>query len=266
MSQIQTTLVSAVPPYFVTQKHIRYIQFFVALPVSKLIFVHSTILEFILQSVRFDPKTTIFAPYDRTFIDEYLPHLAQYDKYSYEPVTELSDLVFQNSKLEILCKAIHANPFGSSHFIWLNVDIREYLSSRIGDANLRVFHELIANVVDKFAELYPRRIRVGSMWNLDVASAFNVDLFRVQTRFFTETVFGGHGSRLVKFANRYREKCIQIADRQKNRLTWFSNVVFLVWTEDGGHSNRSPGKSEFVFSVYGCVENEKAIENYLYGL
>jgi len=266
MSQIQTTFVSAVPPYFVTQKHIRYIQFFVDLPVSKLIFVHSSIIEFILKSIRFDAKTDIFAPYDRTFIDDYLPHSPQFDKYFYEPAAEsLDQMVFQNIKLEIMSKAIHANPFGSSHFIWLNVDIREYCSNRIGVANHHVFHDLITNIADKFAELYPRRIRMGSMWNLDVASMFNVDLFRDKTSFFVETVFGGHGSSLVKFANRYREKCIQIADRQK-RFTWFSNVVYLVWTEDGGHSNRSPGKSDFVLSIYGCVENEKAIENYLFGL
>ena len=104
--------------------------------------------------------------------------------------------------------------------------------------------EKIENLNDKIYS----KVRIASIWSPSIS--YNVDIYKNVAWYFAGGVFGGNKDFLLDFANKTKEKCIHIIEKQ-NTIMWEVNIWFLIYLEN-----------KDLFDYYSCDHNNTIIDNY----
>ena len=133
------------------------------------------------------------------------------------------------------------------HFLWIDYGI--YHMIRNEDLFKRELEALVIrnNSIQKGCN----NIRIAGCWDLNlVYNNMNIDIYKNITWYFAGSVFGGNETTLFEFADKMKEKCIQII-KNKKTLMWEINVWYLIYLE-----NRE------MFNSYRCNHDVTIISNY----
>ena len=106
-------------------------------------------------------------------------------------------------------------------------------------------------IIEKINNLYNTqysKIRIGKIWDIDIT--YCLDIYKNVAWYFAGTVFGGDKTHLVSFADKTKEKCIEIITT-KNTLMWEVNIWYLVYLDN-----------KKLFDAYFCDHNDSTIDNY----
>lgn len=174
--------------------------------------------------------------------------------YLYEYIDQITDFKANNGnskkdtleymvtmchKTEWMKEAIDGNFFTTNNFIWIDFGIR-----RIFTCDDLEFIKNIQNIQTKEYN----KIRIGTIWDLNIKC--RCDIYSNVYWYFAGGVFGGHKDYLLIFADKMKEKCIQII-KEKQSLMWEVNIWYLIYLEN--HD---------LFEGYQCDHNESLITNY----
>ena len=211
----------------------------------KIIFVDEIMFELIGEDynkkhtliVKIDKKKSYLYGYANQLTNFYL-NSEEYNKHTIEFILTICN------KTEWIRDAIYLNYFKTTHFIWIDFNIRESLIGIINGCTDDEFIEKINNLVYKCNN----GVRIGGVWNINYE--YNIDIYRDMTWYFVGGIFGGNINSLIKFADLMKSKCIDIIT-SKNTLMWEVNVWYLIYKEN-----------KVLFNTYGCCIDKKMIDNY----
>jgi hypothetical protein len=143
------------------------------------------------------------------------------------------------NKTEWVKEAILLNNFNTDNFIWMDFGIR-YMFNCSDEEFIEKINNLYNTVYSK--------IRIGKIWDIDIT--YRVDIYKNVAWYFAGTVFGGDKTHLVSFAEKMKDKCIEIITT-KNTLMWKVNIWYLVYLDN-----------KELFDAYFCDHNDSTIDNY----
>lgn len=213
--------------------------------IPKIIFVDEIMFELINEN-DYNKSNTLIVKIDRktSYFYNYVNYLTDFYVNSDDQKNTLEFIITMCNKTEWVREAILLNPFKTTHFIWLDFNIRQSLTGVINGCSDEEFIEKI----NKLAYKTHNSIRISGMWNLN--HEFNVDIYRDMTWYFIGGIFGGNKNCLIKFADLMKFKCIDIM-MTKNTLMWEVNVWYLIYKEN-----------KHLFNTYGSCIDKKMIDNY----
>jgi len=143
------------------------------------------------------------------------------------------------NKTEWVKTAILLNIFNTDNFMWIDFGIRY------------MFNCSDKEFIDKVNNLHNKtysNIRIANIWNLDINYCF--DIYKNITWYFAGTIFGGNKDKLLLFADKTKDKCIEII-MTKNTLMWEVNIWYLIYLDN-----------KEIFDAYSCDHNNSLIDNY----
>jgi hypothetical protein len=137
-------------------------------------------------------------------------------------------------------RAIEENLFGTDQFIWMDFGIYHMIKD---DSLFQKY------VMQMMVQTYLECIRIPSCWNPDTYICHK-DIYKDIAWFFAGSVFGGNQESLLVFAEKMREKCVDLIEHKKH-LMWEINVWYLLYLDNPS-----------LFSHYTCGHNTTIISNY----
>lgn len=150
----------------------------------------------------------------------------------------LDYMCIQCHKTEWVKKAIEQNLFGTDQFIWMDFGIYHMIKDEA------LFQKYVMQMT---MQTYTK-IRIPSCWNPDISR--HTDIYNNIAWFFAGSLFGGDQESLLVFADKMREKCVELIE-QKKHLMWEINVWYLIYQ-----------KIPSLFSYYECGHNTSILLNY----
>ena len=157
-----------------------------------------------------------------------------------KPIKDTLDYMFVIcNKTEIVKEAIELNYFNTHEFVWVDFGIKHVFKCSDED-----FIKKIENIENKKYD----KLRIASIWNPEIV--YSQDICKDVLWYFAGGVFGGNSESLIEFAEKTRQKCLQLI-REKKIITWEVNVWYMVYLE-----NRK------LFNFYECDHNNTIIDNY----
>ena len=142
-------------------------------------------------------------------------------------------------KTEWMKEAMENNFYMTNNFIWIDFGIKHVFKG----SDLE-FIQSIQNIQTKEYN----KIRIGTIWDLNIV--YQGDIYTNVFWYFAGGVFGGHKDYLLIFADKMKEKCLQII-KEKQSLMWEVNIWYLVYLEN-----------KELFEGYKCDHNDSLITNY----
>jgi hypothetical protein len=142
--------------------------------------------------------------------------------------------------------------FTNTEVLWIDFGIfhmirnKDVLKQEIENLRIRVSKNSDNSQEEKKSE---NSIRIASCWDL-TKNYIDVDLYHKVAWYFAGSIFGGSENILIEFAERTKEKCIQII-RERKSLMWEVNVWYLIYLD----------KPE-LFNSYICGHDTSIITNY----
>lgn len=193
--------------------YLKHIENFLQQPFPKILYLESHLLD---QFTKYVDAQTIIIPiqfkdlYLYKFINQVdcsqIQDIANRDKFAY--------FCIQNNKTEWLRESIHLNPFESTQFVWVDVDVFHVLSE---DKSLS---KLIGHSFEK--------VRLPGICNI---SQVPRNVYRTMNQYFLGYVIGGNAFILLQWADECKKKCLEIIVEHKT-LIWEVNVWYLVSKEN----------------------------------
>jgi len=175
------------------------------------------------------------------YFQDYLDSITNFDLNTNNKTKDSLEFIFTMcNKTEWIKKAIELNYFNTESFIWIDFGIRYIFKEDSDDS----FIEKIEKLKDKDYE----NIRIGSIWNCNKHYLFNI--YKDITWYFAGGVFGGKKEKLIEFAEKTKNKCIEVITEQKT-LMWEVNIWYLIYMENPS-----------LFDCYKCDHNKTLINNY----
>lgn len=208
--------------------------------IPKIIFIDENIYD---ELKIYENELTSIIPIQKSkwYFNEYKDSLVNFDLNSNNKTKDTLEYMFTIcNKTECIKKGIELNFFNTNSFIWIDFGIR-YIFKNDSDES---FIEKIEKLKDKDYE----KIRIGSIWDLN--NSYNYDIYKEVTWYFAGGVFGGKKEKLIDFADKTKNKCIQVMIEQKT-LMWEVNIWYLVYLEN-----------PTLLDCYKCDHNESLINNY----
>jgi len=135
------------------------------------------------------------------------------------------------------------------NFLWIDYGI--YHMIRNEDLFKRELEGLVTR--NNLNQKECNSIRIAGCWDLNlIYNNMNIDtdIYKNITWYFAGSVFGGNETTLFDFADKMKEKCIQII-KNKQTLMWEINIWYLIYLE-----NRE------MFNSYICNHDASIISNY----
>jgi len=208
----------------------------------KIVFVDEDMYKLIQNHECFNMKNTLLIEINKTdsYLYEYINQLNNFNINTTNEKKDTLEFMFTMcNKTEWIKKAILLDPFNTSDFIWLDFGLRH-----VFNCDDSTFIEKINSLKEKTYE----NVRIGSIWNLD--SKYNIDIEKDIAWYFAGGVFGGNNNSLLLFANKMKEKCIDIITKKRS-IMWEVNIWYLIYLH-----NKS------LFNNYNCDHNSSILDNY----
>lgn len=152
----------------------------------------------------------------------------------------LDYIILMCSKTELMCKAIHLNPFLTEHFVWVDFGIDHLFADK---------DQLFTDGIQAM-QYTGDQIRIGQIWDPTKSFSEPDDIYHNIAWYFAGGVFGGKQSALLEFENQMKKKCIQII-QERSSLMWEVNIWRLIYLDNPQ-----------LFSMYKCDHNPSLILNY----
>jgi hypothetical protein len=188
-----------------------------------------------------DNTKIILTKKEDIYLYNYINNVENFQLNTTCPSKDTIDYMFiMCNKTEAIKNAIEINYFNTTDFIWVDFGIKHVFKNNTNEEFIKIVEKLNDKNYDK--------IRIASIWNPNLL--YNVDIYKDINWYFAGGVFGGNKDSLMEFANKTKEKCIQII-KEKNTLMWETNVWYLVYLD-----NKS------LFDFYTCGHNNTIIEHY----
>lgn len=132
------------------------------------------------------------------------------------------------------------------HFLWIDFGIYHMIKDDL------IFNNEITNLANRYSSncIQENKIRIASCWNMDLCLPNNYDIYKKIVWYFAGSIFGGTHKELIAFADKMKDKCIQIISEKKT-IMWEVNIWYLVYLEN-----------KTLFENYLCNHNSSIIINY----
>ena len=161
-------------------------------------------------------KTFIF--FEKNNIYLYDHTISNFNVVTDNPVKDTLEYMFiQCHKTEWLKMAAMLKQKES--YIWVDFGIYHMIR------NETILHDELERIIKKPMH----KIRIASC--IDVHRPNTKDIYKQVVWYFAGSVFGGPAHLVIEFANKMKEKCIQII-KEKNTLMWEINVWYLIYLEN----------------------------------
>jgi len=203
-------------------------------------------------------KNKIFVFFNRNdiYLYKYKSIVTDFQVETNNPSKDTIDYMFvQCHKTEWVKMAITLTKQNSNkainnlNFLWIDYGI--YHMIRNEDMFKRELEALVTRNNSNQKEC--NSIRIAGCWDLNlIYNNINIytDIYKNIKWYFAGSVFGGNETTLFDFADKMKEKCIQIINN-KQTLMWEINVWYLIYLE-----NRE------MFNSYICNHDTSIISNY----
>ena len=132
------------------------------------------------------------------------------------------------------------------HFLWIDFGIYHMIKDDL------IFNNEITKLAKRYSNncIQENKIRIASCWNIDSCLPNNYDIYKKIVWYFAGSIFGGRHKELIVFADKMKDKCIQIISEKKT-IMWEVNIWYLVYLEN-----------KTFFNNYLCNHNSSIIINY----
>ena len=210
--------------------------------VPKIIFLDETMLNLVGED--YDKSNTIIIKIKKedNYLYNYKELVTNFDLCSNNPNKDTIDYIFTMcNKTEWMKTAILLNNFNTENFIWVDFGIR-HMFTNVSDEE---FIEKINNLQNKIYN----NIRIAKIWDIDIT--YCVNIWRDIAWYFAGSIFGGNKTQLILFADKTKDKCIEIITT-KNNLMWEVNIWYLVYLDN-----------KELFDTYYCNHDNSIIDNYI---
>lgn len=175
------------------------------------------------------------------YLYEYLSQVTHYDLSTDNRNKDTIDYMFlQCYKSEFLRKVAVLDPFQTSNFTWIDFGIFHMIKNddQLTEGVRHVSQQTYANV------------RAASCRDPNEACPHEDMIYRQVMWFFAGSVIGGNKDMLIYFADKMKQKCIDIITT-KHHIMWEINIWYLLFHENKG-----------MFSPYHCNHNLSILMNY----
>lgn len=159
--------------------------------------------------------------------------------YSDNPRDVVGYYLITCNKTEFIRTAIEIDPNPSKYYLWIDFGIKHVYKKSDEDFK--------KNVESLQYKLYDK-VRIGHIWDLNTVYSNNV--YKSVLWYFAGGVFGGSREYILMFADKVKEKCIDLI-KNKHTLMWEVNVWYLVYKEN-----------QELFNPYYCVHDDTIIDNF----
>lgn len=184
---------------------------------------------------------TKFIMFEKTdnYLYEFEDKLTKFSLKTDNPKKDTPGYMFiQCHKTEWVRRAIEWNPFKTENFIWIDFGIYHMI---------RDDTEFAIAVYDATIKKY-NSLRIASCRNPN--QPYEKDIYRDVAWFFGGSVFGGAKDKLLMFADKTKNKCLEIINEKKH-LMWEINIWYLIYKSD-----------PWLFDYYHCNHNSTILQNY----
>jgi hypothetical protein len=208
--------------------------------IPKIIFIDENIYD---ELKKYENDSSCIIPIKKKdlYFNDYKDSLENFDLNTNNKTKDSLEYMFTMcNKTEWIKKAIELNKFDTDSFIWIDFGIR-YIFKNDSDES---FIEKIEKLKDKEYE----KIRIGSIWDIHVHYSLNI--YKDISWYFAGGVFGGKKELLLEFADKTKNKCIEVITEQKT-IMWEVNIWYMIYLEN-----------QSIFNCYKCDHNESLIINY----
>ena len=158
---------------------------------------------------------------------------------TYKEKDTLNYFYIMCNKTEFIKRAILLNIFNTPNYIWIDFGIKHIFNCDTS--------EFIKNIENLNNKIYDN-VRIASIWNLN--KKYNYDIYKDIHWYFAGGVFGGNKDKLIVFADKTKEMCLQVIEEKKT-LMWEVNIWYLVYL-----------KNPELFFAYPADHNASIIVNY----
>jgi hypothetical protein len=210
------------------------------------------------EYIVYENKIFVFFNKEDIYLYNYKINITEFNVESNNPSKDTIDYMFiQCHKCEWVKMAIFLmkqkkENLENINFLWIDYGIYHMIN------NEEVFKKELKELENRNTlKLYENKsVRIGSCWDLswdyDYVANNNVkiDIYNNVTWYFAGSIFGGNESILIEFADKMKNKSIQII-KEKKSLMWEVNVWYLIYLE-----NRQ------MFDTYFCGHDISIIANY----
>jgi hypothetical protein len=219
--------------------YLNYGIFLLKANIPKIIFTDEEMYEKIHQYENENTKI-ILSKKEDIYLYQYIDSLENFDVHSTSPLKDTLEYIFiMCSKTEIVSKAIELNYFNTDNFVWVDFGIKHIF--RCSD------EEFMHNIELLNSKIYDK-VRIASIWNPNLNYLINI--YKNVAWYFAGGVFGGNKDYLIDFANKTKETCLDVIEKQKT-IMWEVNIWYLVYS-----------KYSYIFDLYSCDHNDSIIVNY----
>lgn len=208
----------------------------------KIIFVDDTMYN-LIQNSNYNKENTLVLKYHKEdiYLYHYKDNLTHFYVDTNNSLKDTWEYMFTMcNKTEFIRQAIKCDPFGSTHFIWVDFGIKHVF---------RCSDDLF---VEKLNQIHLKKqhnkVRIGNIWNLD--ATFRVDLMTRISWYFAGGIFGGDRSSLLRFSDLMKDKCTEIINNHHS-ITWEVNIWYMIYKEN-----------QTLFDPYMCDHNDTILDNY----
>jgi hypothetical protein len=194
-------------------------------------------------------KIFVFFEKEDNYLYNYKDDISEFNVISDNPKKDTIEYMFiQSHKTEWVKMGIYLmkerEKVENTEFLWVDYGIYHMIR------NDDVFETEFTNLEKRsLFNIHNNSIRIASCWDLNLLY-HGVNIYKKITWYFAGSIFGGTEDKLIEFAAKTREKCLQIIQEKKS-LMWEVNVWYLVYLE-----NRE------LFNSYRCDHNSSIIMNY----
>ena len=207
--------------------------------INKIIYIEEDLYNNYFKNIDYNKDNTQFRFYNKNDI-----YLYEYkDKININNISRNRDkdtidyMFIQCNKTEWLRQAILENYYNTDNFLWIDFGIYHILSSDFS----------LFNIDNKKYD----KIRIGGGIYIYSNLANDPYIYNSICWFFLGGIIGGDKNKLIFFADKVKEKCIEIINT-KGIILWEVNIWYLVYKDI----------DKDYFSIYAANHNESMIDLY----
>jgi hypothetical protein len=201
----------------------------------------------VYEYIKYHTKIFVFFEKADIYLYNYQHTLTPFELITDNPDKDTLEYMFiQCHKTEWVKMATQLFGGNTAHeYMWIDFGIYHMFKEE-----KELFLEAIQNLYNRVIHRTNDKIRAASCWSPEMYDIYSATVYTKITWLFAGSVFGGSTENVVRFADRMKQKCLQIIQEHK-RLMWEVNVWALLYKE-----------TPDFFDLYNCGHDSTIINNY----